>query len=431
MQGYQEIPSVTGTIYSRICCLKHTGGCEISTSKRSIGEKIILKEELLEIGKYWAQYANDLSLRDNCMWLDGRLVIPLPQQVPIESRIHYYHHGKRNMYKAARGVWYPYMYRSLAAKATYCQQCTEAGKNLKPLLPRGDMGKVPEPREPNECIHLDFWGPINYLNESKKYVFVADRFSRWPSAMVTTTDTSDKVLKFLVKYITHHGVPRKIHVDQGSCFTSNNFKSFCNNEGIELIYSPVNDHRRTGSVERTIGSLKNCVLTYATEKEHKSLESMVDKALAALRFSKNATTKLTPFEAHHGREANTVLRNFTKKPSLKNSNWKNVLKQKCLCLKENDPEMSKIAFPQHSNWEERSNLTYAPALKRAVIMLDSDQQMDTCPGEVSGVAPKIQGSGDTGPDIQGSGGTRDLYQRTTSKTLNRFKLLKSNVISES
>ena len=93
--------------------------------------------------------------------------------------------------------------------------------------------------------------------------------------------------------------------------------------------------------------------------------------------------------------------------------------------------MSKIAFPQHSIWEERSDLTYAPALRRAPIMLDSDQEMDTCPGEVSGVAPKIQGSGDTGPNIQGSGGARDLYQRTTSKTLNWYKLLKSNVISES
>ena len=360
------------------------------------------------------------------MWLDGRLVIPLPLQVPIESRIHYYHHGKRNMYEAARDVWYPYLCRSLAAKATYCQQCTEVGKNLKTLLPKGDMGKVPEPREPNECIQLDFWGPINYLNESKKYVLVAtDRFSRWPSAMVTTTNLSDKVLKFLDKYITQHGVPR------GSCFTSNKFKSFCNSEGIELMYSPVNDHRGTGSVERTIGSLKNFVLTYATEKEHKSLESMVDKALGALRFSKNATTKLTLFEAHHGREANTVLRKLTKKPSLKNLNWKNVLKQKCLCLDEIDPEMSKIAFPQHSNWEERSDLMYASALRRAPIVLDSDQQMDTCPGEVSGVDPKIQGSGDTGPNIQGSGGACDLYQRTASNTLNRYKLLKSNVISES
>ena len=107
------------------------------------------------------------------------------------------------------------------------------------------------------------------------------------------------------------------------------------------------------------------------------------------------------------------------------------LKTKCLCLDKNDPEMSKIAFPQHPNWEKRSDLTYAPALRKLTIILDSDQQLDTCPGEVSGVDPKIQGSGGAGPKIQGSGGAGDLYQRTTSKTLNRYKLLKSNVISES
>ena len=59
--------------------------------------------------------------------------------------------------------------------------------------------------------------------------------------MVTTTNTSDKVLKILDKYITQHGVTRKIHVE-----------SFCNSEGIEIVYSPVNDHRGTGSVEKTM-----------------------------------------------------------------------------------------------------------------------------------------------------------------------------------
>ena len=51
--------------------------------KEALEKKINLKEELLKIGKFWAQYANDLSLRDDCVWLDGRLVILLPLQVPI------------------------------------------------------------------------------------------------------------------------------------------------------------------------------------------------------------------------------------------------------------------------------------------------------------------------------------------------------------
>ena len=83
--------------------------------------------------------------------------------------------------------------------------------------------------------------------------------------------------------------------------------------------------------------------------------------------------------------------------------------------------MNTIAFPKHSNWEERSDLVYAPALRKAPLILDSDQQLETHQGEESGVEPTIQGSGDAG----------DLYQHTTSRTLNRYKLLKSNVISES
>ena len=119
----------------------------------------------------------------------------------------------------------------------------------------------------------------------------------------------------------------KIFMDQGSSFTSKAVKSFCNSEGIEIIYSPVNDHRATGCVERTIDSLKNFVLTYAKEKDSGNLESMIERALSALRFAPNATLKISPFEAHHGREANTVLRNLTKKPTLQNLNWDRVLKQ--------------------------------------------------------------------------------------------------------
>ena len=129
------------------------------------------------------------------------------------------------------------------------------------------------------------------------------------------------------QYISHHGVPRNVFMDQGSSFTSKAVKLFGNSEGIEIVYSPVNDHRATGCVERTIGSLKNFVLTSVKEKDHGNLETMVERALSALRFALNATLKITPFEAHHGREANFVLRNLTKKLSLQNLNWERVLKK--------------------------------------------------------------------------------------------------------
>ena len=221
-------------------------------------------EKISEMNRYYAQLVNDFSVKENVVWMDEKLVIPINLQSAINNRIHAYHHGKSNMFDAAKDVWYPYIYRSIASIAEGCPECTAAGKNLKTIIKKNQLGTVPEPKEPNESVQLDFWGPINYLKESRKYVLVAvDRFSRWLSAMVCGNNRSVKTLKFLKNYISNHEVPRKIHVDQGTSFMSNEITAFCNGEGIEIIKSPVNYHRATGCVERTIGSLKNSILTFA------------------------------------------------------------------------------------------------------------------------------------------------------------------------
>ena len=136
---------------------------------------------------------------------------------------------------------------------------------------------------------------------------------------------------------------------------SKEVRTFCHKEGIEILTSPVNDHRATGCVERTIGSIKNSVLTYAREENSEPLDRMLERALGALRFAKNATLYLTPFEAHHGREANTVLRNLTNKPSLRNLNWENVIRSKSACLDERDPNVQAMPEPMDTDWGVRSD----------------------------------------------------------------------------
>ena len=70
--------------------------------------------------------------------------------------------------------------------------------------------------------------------------------------MICNKNKNDKFLNFLKHYISHHRVPRNFFMDQGSSLTSKAVKSFSNSEGIEIVHSPVNDHRATGCVQRTI-----------------------------------------------------------------------------------------------------------------------------------------------------------------------------------
>ena len=126
-----------------------------------------LHSKIAAMSKYYAQYTQDFYVRDGCLWMDERLVIPNTLQAAINNRLHYYHHGKLSMYDAAKDIWYPYMFRNLATIAGNLQECTLASKNLKNMCSKDDIGKITEPKEPNELVQLDFWGPINYLKESK------------------------------------------------------------------------------------------------------------------------------------------------------------------------------------------------------------------------------------------------------------------------
>ena len=88
------------------------------------------------------------------------------------------------------------------------------------------------------------------------------------------------------------------------------------------------------------------------------LDRMLERALGALRFAKNATPNLAPFEVHHGREANTVLRNLTKKPSLRKLNWENVIRSNSACSDKRDPNAQAMPEPMDTNWGVRSDTEY-------------------------------------------------------------------------
>ena len=91
--------------------------------------------------------------------MDDKLVIPNSLHKAIIDQLLYYHHGKSNMFAAATDIWYPHIHRNVANMAEICQECILAGKNLKPMCSEGNLAKIPEPKEPNEAVQLDFGGP--------------------------------------------------------------------------------------------------------------------------------------------------------------------------------------------------------------------------------------------------------------------------------
>ena len=120
--------------------------------------------------------------------------------------------------------------------------------NLRKLLTLG---------EPNQEMELNFEGPLPLTWGTKKYILVCvDRFSKLAVAQITSSTSAKSIRNFLSKNIALHGIPRTIRTDQGSGFISKEVREFCQEHNINVIFSPVGDHRAAGLVERLIRTVK-------------------------------------------------------------------------------------------------------------------------------------------------------------------------------
>ena len=83
-----------------------------------------------------------------------------------------------------------------------------------------------------------------------------NRFSKFPSAQITSGTSSKSVINFLRKYITLHGLPRTVKTDQGSEFIFKEVQKFCQERNINFKFNLVGDHRATCLVKRVIRQIK-------------------------------------------------------------------------------------------------------------------------------------------------------------------------------
>ena len=69
-----------------------------------------IHEKISAMNRYYSQFVNDFSVKENVVWMDEKLVLPINLQTAINNRIHAYHHRKTIMFDAAKDVWYPYIF---------------------------------------------------------------------------------------------------------------------------------------------------------------------------------------------------------------------------------------------------------------------------------------------------------------------------------
>ena len=101
------------------------------------------------------------------------------------------------MLDLSNNVWFPHIHRAIVQMAQNCKDCTEQGKNLKPIIGKKHSFQMELVVEPDEEVQLDFAGPLPDELNRDAYILVAiDKWSKIPTTKVVTNTTADIAMKY-------------------------------------------------------------------------------------------------------------------------------------------------------------------------------------------------------------------------------------------
>ena len=186
-------------------------------------------------GQYWYNIRNRLHVREDCLLIDERIVIPTQLRQTVLDSLHLTHPGSAAMLELSNHVWFPHIHRAIVQMAQNCKHCSEQGKNLKPIIGKKHSFQIEPVVEPNGEVQLDFAGPLpNKINRDAYILVAIDKWSKFPTAKVVTKTTADIAIKIMQLYISKNGKPRKIRCDQAQTFRAKKIQLFCHTNNIKL-----------------------------------------------------------------------------------------------------------------------------------------------------------------------------------------------------
>ena len=156
--------------------------------------------------------------------------------------------------------------------------------------------------QPLEIVCMDFL-KLEMSKGGFQYVLViTDHFMRYSQAVPTKNTTARTTAEaFFKNFITHYGLPQRIHSDRGANFESQLIKELCNITGIQKSRTTPYHPMGNGQCERFNRTLCDMLGTLEQDQK-KDWKSFIGPMVHAYNCTKQETTGYSPFSLMFGRE---------------------------------------------------------------------------------------------------------------------------------
>ncbi|XP_055858008.1 uncharacterized protein K02A2.6-like [Episyrphus balteatus] len=244
-------------------------------------------------------FETELCFAGNILLRGSRIVMPENLRNRTIELAHEGHPGITVMKRRLRTkVWWPKIDIEAEVFVRKCLGCTMVAA---PSAPE-PMKRKELPSEPWSHLAIDFMGP---LPSSHYLLVVVDYFSRFVEVEIMTKITTMETIKRLRTIFARFGRPNVITADNGTQFTSTEFKDYCTENGIQILHSTPFWPQQNGEVERQNRSiLKRLKIS---QNLHQDWEKELQDYLLMYRTTPHSTTLKSPSELMFGRTVSDKL----------------------------------------------------------------------------------------------------------------------------
>ena len=247
---------------------------------------------------------NELSILGKLVLRGTRLLIPAKLRDRVIDLAHEGHQGLTKTKQRLRSkVWWAGIDRQVEAKCKTCHGCQLVGLPTPPE----PLKHTEFPSQPWQDLAADLMGPL----PSGEYVFVVvDYYSRYFEVDILKSVTSATIIGSLERIFCTHGLPQSLKADNGPQFTSEEFGTFLETNGIQHRTSTPLWPQANGEVERQNRSLLKALKIAQAEK--KNLKVEMRKFLTAYRTTPHSSTGVSPAKLLFNREIRSKIPELTK-----------------------------------------------------------------------------------------------------------------------
>ena len=235
-------------------------------------------------------FREEISLQDGLLFKGDRVVIPRQMIVSIIDRLHSSHIGIQGCVRRAReAVYWPNMNMDIEQ---YIRKCSELSTHQQ----KETLHSHEIPSRPWEVIGVD----LCECN-GKDYLITVDYLSNFFEVDKLDSKSGRGVIPKLKKHMARYGIPEKVVTDNGSPFSSKDFKEFAKTYEFKHVTNSPMYPKSNGKVENAVKTAKRLM------KKAKHSENDAHLALLDYRNTPTEGIGLSPAQVMFGRRTRTLL----------------------------------------------------------------------------------------------------------------------------